>query len=150
MLVLDFQVFELGDDEKSEMSLYETIIEKERHNLLLHPLMQIFLCMKVKAFSYQFQCKFWFQLMSTILLTWFGIMYVDLNRCSMISNDVNDGGNCCTNSTVNQELNCDSISNEPDIIESGHCFRLSNMTILDVIVMQGRRELFGSRGALPN
>ena len=126
MLVLDFQVFELGNEEKCEMSLYETIIEKERHNLLLHPLMQIFLCMKVKAFSYQFQCKFWFQLMSTLLLTWFGIMYVDLNRCSMISNDVNDGGKCCTNSTFNQELSCDSISNEPDIIESGHCFRLSN------------------------
>ena len=43
----------------------------------------------------------------------------------MISNDVNDGDKCCTNSTFNQELSCDSISNEPDIIESGHC-RLSN------------------------
>ena len=87
LLILDFKVFDEEDiQNKDEMAVFNNAIKYERKDLLLHPLMQIFLFMKVRNFKFQFWMQFFFKLACAITLTYFGIAYADFNHCEKLTN----------------------------------------------------------------
>ena len=91
LLILDFHVFENEQEDHNandnEMKLFQSICDENRSDLLLHPLMQIFLSLKTRSFWYQFGSQFLFQLFCASLITAFAVVYTDLIKCENIPAD---------------------------------------------------------------
>ena len=90
LLILDFHVFghEQKNHDDNEMKLFQSICDENRSDLLLHPLMQIFLSLKTRSFWYQFWSQFLFQLFCASLITAFAVVYTDLIKCENIPADI--------------------------------------------------------------
>ena len=91
-LILDFRVFDPPDNEnktleetekenKEEMVVFNHASKYDRRELFLHPLMQIYLFMKVRNYRFHFWMQFLFKVVCAVLLTYFGITYADFNHC---------------------------------------------------------------------
>ena len=91
-VVMDFRVFE---DDKNEMSVFLAAEKNHRGDLLLHPLMQIFLSLKWDTVKILFWAKILFQLILVAILTTIGVKYVDTTNCI----EIKKGFSGCYSST---------------------------------------------------
>ena len=86
-LIMDFVLFENSHTsnkkkvQDDEMSLFISTQKNYRHNLLLHPLMQIFLGLKFSTVDTLFALQLIYDVSLTIIWTALGIHYVDFTNC---------------------------------------------------------------------
>ena len=83
-VVMDFRVFE---GETNEMSVFLAAEKNRRGDLLLHPLMQIFLSLKWDTVKKLFWAKIVFQILLVAILTSIGVKYVDTTNCREYNKD---------------------------------------------------------------
>ena len=79
-LFLDFEVFK-SNSNTTEVSLVSRAIKNGRQDLILHPIMEIFLYILYDSIRYQFYCQLIFQLLCVLSFTHLGVVYVNLQRC---------------------------------------------------------------------
>ena len=104
-LIMDFRVFEGNiNEDKNEMSVFMAAEENHRKDLLLHPLMQIFLSLKWDTVKILFWIKLFFQISLVAILTYIGVSYVDTTHCNEFSNNPN----CFISTHKNDFIICNS------------------------------------------
>ena len=106
-LTLDFGVFKAKKD-KSEVDIIKKALEKNRQEIVLHPIMAIFLHVKYQSLRYHFYSQLFFQLLCVLYFTYLGIDYVNLQRCKVVHDFTKPNQNCFTtkrNLFVGCELN---------------------------------------------
>ena len=82
---MDFQIFNNDQNDKQNEI---TLLDKANDNdLLLHPLMQIFLELKFNTIWTKIMLDIFFQLLLVMVLTWMGVMYVNFTTCRQTSED---------------------------------------------------------------
>ena len=109
-LILDFNVFKPEDSiikKDDEMAVYNHAIHHERKDLLLHPLMQIYLFMKVRNFKAQYWLQFALKFLCAMAFTYIGVTYTNFNHCKMLENNGSVNADCFTmyNTYVGCHLN---------------------------------------------
>ena len=78
-LILDFQIFNSDQhDKENEITLLDKAKDKD---LLLHPLMQIFLDLKFNTVWTKIMFDIFYQLLLVLVLTWMGVLYINFTTC---------------------------------------------------------------------
>ena len=125
-LVMDFSIFKYDkSDVEDEMALFNVVQENEHseRELLLHPLIQIFLNIKYKTIKKAAFLNAMFHLVLAITLTIMAVEYVELTSCEVISNQ-----EC---SPFSHSLKLDSISLNIMVNDSGNPLSLLSSKLSD-------------------
>ena len=114
-LILDFEVFK-SDKDITEVSLVSRAIEKGRQDLILHPIMEIFLYVRYDSIRYQFYTQLVFQLLCVLCFTHLGVDYVNLQRCEKLSFTMLNYTNCFK--TTNDFMMCGINNTHSEILNT--------------------------------
>ena len=98
-LIMDFEIFEneYSDETDGEMSILVNAEkkspiddEKMKKFLILHPLLQIFLDLKLQTIPWDFRLLFLFKFVLVITLTFVGVQYLQFTACETITENGTD------------------------------------------------------------
>ena len=81
LLVFDFDNFKETTESKNEMDLHTIAMESEKSELLLHPLMQIFLDLKWNQVRKYYWCNLFIDIIFLICLTFSACQFLSMTYC---------------------------------------------------------------------